>query len=45
MSFLKGRKPNIAHLKVFGCKYFILNNEKENLDKFDSKVDEETFLG
>jgi len=36
----KGRKPNISHLKVFGCKYFILNNEKNNLGKFDPKVDE-----
>jgi len=41
----KGRKPNISHLKVFGCKCFILNNEKDNLDKFDSKADEGIFLG
>jgi len=26
-----GRKPNIGHLKVFGCKCYILNNGKENL--------------
>jgi len=25
---LIGRKPNIGHLKVFGCKYYILNNGK-----------------
>jgi len=25
----KGRKPNISHLKVFGCKCFILNNGKD----------------
>jgi len=23
----KGGKPNIAHLRVFGCKCFILNND------------------
>ena len=41
----KGRKPNVAHLKIFGCKCFVLNNEKENLGKFDSKADEAIFLG
>ena len=41
----KGRKPNISHLKVFRCKCFISNNEKDNLGKFDSKVDEGIFLG
>jgi len=42
--FFKGRKPNVAHLKIFGCKCFVLNNEKENLGKFDSKADEAIFL-
>jgi len=41
----KGRKPALNHLKVFGCKCFILNNEKEQLDKFDSKANEGIFLG
>jgi len=41
----KGRKPNISHLKVFGCKCFILNNGKDNLGKFDSKAKEGIFLG
>ena len=41
----KGRKPNVAHLKIFGCTCFILNNVKENLGKFDSKADEAIFLG
>jgi len=41
----KGRKSNLSHLKVFGCKCFILNNEKDNLGKFDSKADEGVFLG
>jgi len=41
----KGRKPNIYHFRIFGCKYFILNNGKDNLGKFDSKADEGIFLG
>jgi len=41
----KGRKPNVAHLKIFGCTCFVLNNGKENLGKFDSKADEAIFLG
>jgi len=41
----KGRKPNVSHLKVFGCKCFILNNGKDNLSKFDSKSDGGIFLG
>jgi len=30
---------------VFGCKCFVLNNEKDNLRKFDSKSNEGIFLG
>ena len=41
----KGRKPNIYHFRIFGCKYFILNSGKDNLGKFDSKADEGIFLG
>ena len=41
----KGRKPNISHLHVFGCKCFILNNGKDNLGKLDAKADEGIFLG
>ncbi|PKA63291.1 Retrovirus-related Pol polyprotein from transposon TNT 1-94 [Apostasia shenzhenica] len=41
----KGRKPNISHLRVFGCKCFVLNNGKDDLGKFDSKSDEAIFLG
>ena len=41
----KGRKPNISHFRVFGCKCFILNNGKENLGKFDAKADEGIFVG
>ena len=39
------RKPNISYFHVFGCKCFILNNGKDNLDKFDAKSDEGIFLG
>ena len=38
------RKSKISYLRVFGCKCFILNT-KDNLGKFDSKVDEGIFLG
>jgi len=29
-----GRKPNVSHLRVFGCSCFVLNNGKENLGIF-----------
>ena len=41
----KGRKQNISHLRVFGCRCFVLNNRKESLSKFDAKADEAIFLG
>ena len=41
----KGRKPNINHFRVFGCKCFVLNNGKDNLGKFDPKSDEEILIG
>jgi len=34
---LNGRKPNESHLKVFGCKCYVLNNGKESLGQFDAK--------
>jgi len=40
-----GRKPNISHLKVFGCSCFVLNNGKENLGKFDEKANNGIFIG
>jgi len=42
---LNGRKLNVSHLKVFGCKCYILNNDKDNLGKFDAKSDKGIFLG
>ncbi|XP_070046348.1 uncharacterized protein [Nicotiana tomentosiformis] len=42
---LKGRKPNISHLRAFGCKCFVHNNGKDSLGKFDSRSDGGVFLG
>ena len=41
----KERKQNINYFHIFGCKYFILNNEKDNFKKIDVKSDEGIFLG
>jgi len=41
MNCINKRKLNIFHLHVFGCKCFMLNNDKDNLDKFDEGI----FLG
>ena len=40
----KNRKSNIKYFKVFGSRCFVLNNDKENLEKFDAKSDEGIFL-
>ena len=40
----KGRRLALNHLKVFGCKCFTLNNAKDQLGKFDLKVDKGIFL-
>ncbi|XP_069143555.1 uncharacterized protein [Solanum lycopersicum] len=42
---IKGKKPNLAHLRAFWCVCFIHNNDKDNLGKFDAKSDEGIFLG
>jgi len=41
----KGRKPNIMHLRVFGCKCCVHNNGKDALGKFDPRSDEAIFDG
>jgi len=41
----RGQKPNIMHLRVFGCKCYVYNNGKESLGKFDHRSDEVIFLG
>ena len=40
----KDRKPNISHLRSFGCKCFILNNGKHPIGKMDAKSDETIFM-
>ena len=40
----KGRKPNVKYFRIFGSTYFILK-DRENVEKFDSRSDEEIFLG
>ena len=42
---LNGRVPNISHLRIFGCKCFVHNNDKDSLGKFDPRSDEGIFLG
>ena len=41
----KERKPNIMHLRIFGCKCYVHNNGKDDLGKFDPRSDEAIFLG
>lgn len=41
----KGKQPNIIYFYPFGCKYFMLNSRKDNLEEFDVKSDETIFLG
>ena len=41
----KGREPNTLHLRVFGCKCFVLNNGKDSLGKFHAKANKAIFLG
>jgi len=40
----KGRKPNIMHLRIFGCKCYVHNDGKDALGKFDPRSDEVIFL-
>ena len=41
----KGRKPNIIHLRLFGCKCYVHNNGKNALGKFNPRSDEAISLG
>ena len=41
----EGRKPNISHFHIFGCKCFVHNNGKDQLRTFQAKADEAIFLG
>ncbi|XP_070045987.1 uncharacterized protein [Nicotiana tomentosiformis] len=42
--WLNGRKPNLTHLRTFGCKCSVLNNGKEALGNLTPKVMKESFL-
>ena len=35
----------MSYLRAFGCKFFVLNNGKDDLGKFDPKSDEDIFVG
>ena len=41
----KYKKPNVSHLRSFGCKCFVLNNGKYPNGKMDAKSDEAIFMG
>ena len=40
----KGKKPSLAHFKVFKIKYFIHINDKKDIDKFEAKSELRIFL-
>ena len=42
---LKGKKPSLKHLHIFGFKCFVLRNHPEQLGKFETKDDEGIFDG
>ena len=42
---MRGRKPTIKHLHVFGSKCYILKDNSEHIENFDSKALEAIFLG
>ena len=42
---LKGKKPSLKHLHIFGCKCFVLRTHPEHLGKFETKADEGIFVG
>ena len=41
----KDTKPNIKYFHIFGCRCFVLNNSKDNLENFHTKSNEKIFLG
>lgn len=43
--FLNDMKPSIAHIKPFEGKFYVLNNGKDNLGKFDARSEEEVSVG
>ena len=41
----KGKKPSLAHFKIFGTRCFVHINDKKNIDKFEAKSEPGIFLG
>ena len=41
----KEKKSNIVYFYLFDCWCFVLNNDKDKLEKFDTKSDEAISLG
>ncbi|XP_047257487.1 uncharacterized protein LOC124889575 [Capsicum annuum] len=39
------RKFKLSYFKLFGCKFYVLNNEKNGLEKFDPRSDDGVFVG
>ena len=42
---LNNRKPMLSYLRAFGCRCVVLNNGKDDLEKFDPRSDEGVFVG
>ena len=42
---LNNGKPMLSYLRAFGCTYFVLNNVKDDMRKFDHRSDEGVFVG
>ena len=42
---MEKKKTEYWFFHTFGCKCYVLNNDKDNLKKFNSKSDEAIFLG
>lgn len=38
------RNPKLSYLGAFGSKYFLSNNDKDDLEKFNSKSDARIFV-
>ncbi|KAI3729428.1 hypothetical protein L6452_18086 [Arctium lappa] len=43
-ALINNRTPTIKYFHIFGCKCFVLN-DKESLNKFSAKADEDIFIG
>ena len=41
----RGKKPLLAHFKVFGRQCYVHINDKKNIDKFKTKSEPEIFRG